>query len=49
MNFFGSPLQVHEPARSVASQDSANCEENLSKVIRDMPLIRMTDEAQDDN
>ena len=49
MNFFGSPLQVHEPARSVASKDSADGEENLSKVIRDIPLIRMTDEAQDDN
>lgn len=49
MNFFGSPLQVQEPARSVASQDSANDANNLSKVIRDIPLIRMTDEAQDDN
>lgn len=49
MYFFGSPLQVHEPALSVASQDSANDEKNLSKVIRDIPLIRMTEEAQDDN
>ena len=47
MFFFGSPLKVHEPALSVASEHSD--EKNLSKVIRTMPLLRLTDEAQDDN